>query len=307
MNTGSVFPPPQRLTPRQQERIRSILQDEMLADMTPVRSRPASRRARVRIAAITATAVVAAVTVALAVTVPSSRLDGRTPAHHPAAVVPTGSKILLAAATNVARQQPGRYWHINIYEGETNIPGGVSDTDDQWTARDGNDWSSPPCKAGLSGEIVMKNGGVSFGLGNPRKPTPSWSYDLVQHWPTSPAALEARIATYSTNKSEELEALIALELVVPAPPGVRAAAYRAIATFPGVQDRGAVKGGQAVFIPARDGGPLLLVLDPATGLIRSETWPEATGQGSWNVLLAQWTNQLPKVVPLNKYYCSGGG
>ena len=75
---------------------------------------------------------------------------------------------------------------------------------------------------------------------------------------------------------------------------------------PGVQNRGAVKGGRAVFIPARDGGPLLLVLDPATGLIRNETWPEATGQGSWNVLLAQWTNQLPKVVPLNKYYCSGG-
>ena len=73
----------------------------------------------------------------------------------------------------------------------------------------------------------------------------------------------------------------------------------------------AVKGGHAVFIPAQDGGPLLLVLDPATGLIHSQTWLEASGpQGSRNVLLAQQTKHLPRVMPNNerdKYCCSGGG
>ncbi len=311
MDTGNVFPPPQRLTPERQDRILSVLLDEMSTPPAPVRR--TSRRWQLRAAAVAAAAAATAAAVTLAVTIPSGRPGARPSAHHPAAAPPTGRQILLAAATSVAHQQPGRYWHIVISEAETNIPanvpGSANDTDNQWIARDGIFWSSPPCKAGLGGKIVMRyGGGVSFGIGNPRKTIPSWTYNLVQHWPTSPTALKARIASYSTNKTLELQALIALELVVPAPPGVRAAAYRAIATFPGVQDRGAVKGAHAVFIPTQDGGPLLLVLDPATGLIHTEKWLEATGpEGSWNVLLAQWTNHLPTVVPPNKYYCSGGG
>jgi hypothetical protein len=304
MDVKNVFPPSQRLTPERQERIRSVLLDEISAPIALGRPRHATRRWRVRAAGAAAAAMVTAAAVMLAVTLPVGRPDGRPAARHSAVAQPVGSRILLAAATSVAHQYAGRYWHFLINENQANIPGGVNGTDDQWIARDGDDWTSPPCKAGLSGKVVMKNGGLSFGLGNPRKVIPSWTYDLVQHWPTNAAALKARIATYATNKSDELSALTALELVVPAPPRVRAAAYRAIAAFPGVQDRGAVKGGHAVFIPAQDGGPLLLVLDLATGLIRSETWPEAGGQMSFNVLLAEWTNRLPRVVPLNKYYCS---
>lgn len=305
MDIRDVFPPPQRLTPERQERIRSVLLDEISPAIASGRLRRTSRRWRVRVAAAAAATAVAVAAVTLAVTLQARHPGGQPPAHHPAGAPSTGSQILLAAATSVARQQPGRYWHFLINETQAGIPGGgVNDADDQWIARDGRDWTSPPCKAGLSGKVVMKNGGLSFGLGNPRKPIPSWTYDLVQHWPANAAALKARIATYDTNRSDELSALTALELVVPAPPRVRAAAYRAIAAFPGVQNRGAVKGGHAVFIPAQDGGPLLLVLDPATGLIRSQTWLEAYGQSSFNVLLAQWTNQLPRVIPLNKYYCS---
>lgn len=306
MDIDDVFPPPQRLSPQRQERIRSVLLGEVSAPTAAGRPRRTSRRWRQWVpggVAVAAAAAAAAVT--LAVTVPSGHPGRQSPAQHPAPARPTGSQILLAAAIGAARQQPARYWHFLISETQANIPGGVNDVDDQWVARDGNDWTSPPCKAGLSGTVVMPNGGFSFGLGNPRKIIPPWTYDLVQHWPVTAAALKARIATYATDKSEELQALTALELVVPAPPGVRAAAYRAIATFPGVQDRGAVQGGHAVFIPAEDGGPLLLVLDPATGLIRSQTWSEAGGQMSWTILLAQWTNELPRVMPLNKYYCSG--
>jgi hypothetical protein len=300
MGIENVFPQPQRLAPERQERIRSVLLDEMSAAVAPGRPWHTSRRWRVTAAGAAAAAAVTAAAVTAAVVVP---------AGHPAAAPPTGSQILLAAATSVAHQQPGTYWHFLIDWTTANIPGGNgSDAVDQWIARDGNFWTSPPCKAGLSGKVVMNKGGgqaLAFGLGKPRKPTPSWTYDLVQHWPASAASLKARIATYATDKSEVLSALIALELIVPAPPGVRAAAYRAIATFPGVQNRGAVKGGHAVFIPARDGGPLLLVIDPATGLIHSQNWPEGPGQMSWTVLIARWTNHLPTVLPPSKYYCSG--
>ena len=313
MDTGNVFPPPQRLTPERQDRILSVLLDEMSAPLAPARPPRTGRRWQLRAAAVAAATAATVAAVMLTITIPSGRPGARPPAHHPAAALPTGRQILLAAATSVAHQQPGKYWHIMILETQTNVPanvpgGNAPDTIDQWVARDGNSWSSPPCKAGASVKVVMKNGDVSFGIGNPRKTIPSWTYDMVRHWPTSPTALEARIASYSTNKTLVLQALIALELVVPSPPGVRAAAYQAIATFPGVQDRGAVKGGHAVFIPAQDGGPLLLALDPATGLIHSQTWLEPSGpQTSWNVLLAQWTNHLPKVVPLNKYYRCGSG
>jgi hypothetical protein len=306
MDIDNPFPPPQRLTPEQQQRIGSVLLDEISAAIAPGRPRHTKRRWMIP-AAGTVTAVAAAAAAGpFAVTVPADHPGGRPPARHLATSRPTGRQILLAAAISVARQQPGKYWHMLINENQVNIPGGgVNDVDDQWVAHDGSSWTSPPCKAGLSGKVVMNIGGLSFGLGNPRKPFPSWSYDLVQRWPANAAALEARIATYTTNKSEELQALVALELVVPAPPGVRAAAYRAIAMFPGVQDRGPVQGGHAVFVPPRDGGPLLLVLDPSTGLIHSQTWTVAGGQMSWTVLLAQWTNKLPRVIPLNKYYCSG--
>ncbi|MGH3157460.1 MAG: hypothetical protein ACRDNF_12900 [Streptosporangiaceae bacterium] len=264
MDISDVFPPPQRLTSERRERIRSVLLDEISAATTPDQPRHAHRRWRIPVAGAATAAAVTAVAVTLAVTVPAGRSGGGSPAQHPASAPPTSAQILLAAATSVARQNPGTYWHFFISE----LP--ASYADDQWTAHDGNLWTSPmPCKLGLpSGKTVMHIGaGQGFGLGKhpTTQPTPPWTYDMVQHRPADAAALKARIATYANGKSDELSALIALELLVPAPPGVRAAAYRAIAAFPGVQNRGAVKGGHAVFIPVRDGGPLLLVIDPATG------------------------------------------
>jgi len=290
-----LFPPPQRLDPVQQERIRSALRAEMSTVRAPGRSRRTRRRWQIGLTAAAAGAVAVAVT--LAVTVP-----GGSPARPAAAPPSAGSRILLAAAATVASQAPGRYWHLYIHEASAGIPGGAGAVDviDQWTASGGTFWTSPPCREGT---VVMRDGGSqyeTFGLGSG---SANWTYDLVRHWPASAAGLRARIATYSHSKSDQLSALTALELLVPAPPAVRAAAYRAIAAFPGVQDRGTVQGGQALFIPARDGGPLRLVIDPATGLIHSEIWPEASGQMSWDVDVAQWANQLPKVVPDNKYYC----
>ncbi len=305
MDIENLFPPPQRLSPDRQERIRSILLGETSPAVAPSLSPRPSRRWRFMAAAAAAVAAVTAVAVTLAVTIPSGH-PGGPPAQHLAAGQPTGRQILLAAAASVAHQNPGRYWHFWISE-TANIPGSVNSAVDQWTEHDGNWWTSPPCRQGLTGKVVMhKAGGMSFGIG--KHPTtqaiPTWTYDLVRRWPTTVAALKAQIGGYAINKTYVLEALVALELLVPSPPALRAAAYQAIATFPGVRNLGTVKGGQALFVPARDGGPLHLVIDPATGLIHRETWPEATGTGTQTVLAAQWTNQLPRVIPPNKYYCS---
>lgn len=302
MDVKDVFPPPQRLTPRRLDRIRSVLLEEISAASRPGWSRRTSRRGRVWLMCA-ATVVVTAVAVILTVTIPVGRA-GRPRAGHSAVALSAGRQILLAAAVTVAHQTPGKYWHVVIRGASVGIPGsaGSYGNVDQWTARDGTFWTSPPCKQGLAGKVVMRMGGgvyETFGLGSI-----SWTYNLVRHWPATAAGLKARIATYSHNKSDQLSALTALELLVPAPPAIRAAAYRAIATFPGVQNRGPVRGGDALFIPAQDGGPLHLVIDPARGLIHSQNWPEATGQMSWTVLAAQWSNQLPKVIPSNKYYCS---
>jgi hypothetical protein len=308
MDIDDLFPPPQRLTPGQQERIRAVLLDEIPPATAPGRPRRTHRRWRFLVAPAAAAAAVTAIAVTLTVVVPAGRSGSGPPSRRADATRPTGSQILLAAAARVAHQHPGKYWHILLDDNEANAPRPASGAGGQWIAHDGTFWSNPPCRAGLSGKVVMKNAdGVAFSLGNPQNNHLPWTYDLVKNWPTSAAALQARIATYTKyyggDKSDDLEALVALELLVPAPPGVRAAAYRAIAAFPGLQNWGVQMGGQAVFVPAQDGGPGLLVFDRATGLIHSVTVPVGTAT---TVFTAQWTNHLPKVIPRNKYYCATG-
>jgi hypothetical protein len=63
---------------------------------------------------------------------------------------------------------------------------------------------------------MYEGGGIIDNLGN--KPL---TYDRVQHWPTNPAGLVARIASYSDGKTKSyrLQTLVELETEVPAPPG----------------------------------------------------------------------------------------
>lgn len=94
---------------------------------------------------------------------------------------------------------------------------------------------------------------------------------------------------------------------VPAPPGVRAAALRALADMPTVTNLGAVEGGQALRVhfaplPAdkfADGkvppglGQMTLVINLDTATLVSET----TYQGTTTVMAAGWTDTMPPVVP----------
>jgi hypothetical protein len=99
------------------------------------------------------------------------------------------------------------------------------------------------------------------------------------------------------------ETLISLLWQVPAPPAVRAAAFEALAAWPGVKSLGPVKGGVGLLIklrrvPAADWPRL--VVDPATALVRSEGDAKAI-----TVIHTRWTNRLPKIVPLGGKTCPG--
>jgi hypothetical protein len=126
------------------------------------------------------------------------------------------------------------------------------------------------------------------------------TYQQTEHLPTNPADLAAWFARYtppaSTTDSWIAASLIALEWLVPTPPLVRAAAFRALAALPIVTGLGPVPGGQGLLIkqPRADGGDEKLVIDPAAALVRSDT----NGKSTTTIEAANWTNHLPRIVPL---------
>jgi hypothetical protein len=88
--------------------------------------------------------------------------------------------------------------------------------------------------------------------------------------------------------------LIDLVSVVPAPPAVRAAAFRAIAAYPEVH---AAPDGKGVQLP----GDGRLVVDPATGQVDGSSVflgpdgkPATDANGDTYAVSAEWTNDLPR-------------
>jgi hypothetical protein len=91
---------------------------------------------------------------------------------------------------------------------------------------------------------------------------------------------------------------------LPAPPAVRAAAFRALASFPGVVDLGPADGGRAIRVPGAVEFPGIeprMVVDPDTGMVRNTTF-FSSGDGSENYLvpgskatvLGEWTDIRPR-------------
>jgi hypothetical protein len=106
--------------------------------------------------------------------------------------------------------------------------------------------------------------------------------------------------------------LISLVSQLPAPPRVRAAAFRAIAAYPNVKDLGPVRGGQGLQFslsavrpttagrsPGGKDDDARLVIDPVTSQIR-ETNYFVTPEGGkvtapdGATLVTGWTDVLPK-------------
>lgn len=136
--------------------------------------------------------------------------------------------------------------------------------------------------------------------------------DQLRALPTDPAALKAWIADALAHSDARTSAgkltaddrklfatlsLVSLVSTVPAPPEVRAAAFRALATDPDVQDGGEVPGGHTLLI--KDAGRL--VVDPKTGringtsiLVTADGALMGIGGSNTASIEAGWTDTLPK-------------
>ncbi len=273
------------------DRSRHRLQNRMLA----------APRRRVRPlalgAGLVATAAAAAVVVA---TLPGGApAPAPVPAPQPQAVAPvvTGTQVLLAAAT-VAERAPdgtGKYWHIKT--------GSDKQAYENWFSSDGHMWF----RGGKSGGRVIPLGVFPLRLAGT-----TVTFEQLRTLPTDPAALRdwlvnaiahsgARTSagplTAEDRERELLLSMVSLVSTLPAPPAVRAAAFRAIAAYPGVQDLGAVPGGRGFMLP----GNYRLVVDPSTGRI-NRTSMYVTADGAVYVVAnpqgaevsAEWTDSLPK-------------
>jgi len=216
----------------------------------------------------------------------------------------TGQEILLAAAT-AAEQTPegsGAYWHVKVTEeGEGRSAYGW----ESWTKPTGETWIRSAKSSGQVTQVATEPNPFSlYGA--------TLTLDGLRDLPTDPAALAAWLTEAIKNgdgrtsggpfrdnpemlEQATFDSLVSLVSTVPAPPAVRAAAFRAIAAYPGVKPLGAVPGGQGLLLP----GDQRLVVDPATGLVNKTSTYVIDG-GVYSIpepgsasITAEWTDTLP--------------
>ncbi|MEV7548686.1 CU044_5270 family protein [Amycolatopsis sp. NPDC089917] len=276
-------------TPDVVDRSRHRLRNRMIGTQPP--------RRRFRPLTIAAgLAAAAAVAVVVAATLPDPGERPESP--QAAAPVVTGQQVLLAAATVVAGAPAttGEYWHVGTKTEEIQY--------DYWTSKDGRSWFRGEKTGGRVERLHVES---PFNLG-----FAAVTLEQILALPADPEALRSWIAdanlrsgartsagepTAADRDEQVLLGLVSLVSSAPASPPVRAAAFRAIATYPGVTALGAVPGGQGVLLP----GDLRLVVDPATGRVnRTSVFVSNDGalhstphpQGA--AISAEWTDSLPR-------------
>jgi hypothetical protein len=144
------------------------------------------------------------------------------------------------------------------------------------------------------------------------------SFTQLQKLPTKPDALQAWITDAlkhsdvrtsagrpdaTMQKRLVFDGLVSLVSQLPAPPKVRAAAFRAIASYPNVKSLGAAKGGQGLLISLPEDGQARLVVDPATSQVRNTNF-FVTADGAEVLvsrgalrsvtIVTEWTDLPPK-------------
>jgi hypothetical protein len=277
-------------------------------------------RRRSRLVWMAAAAAVAIVPAAIAAVAIGTKVPGNT-----GTPVVSGQQILLAAATTVENtsEGTGAYWYVKVVSiGSHN---GESWQEETWTGRDGRTWSrstwqnptaasaspSPSPNPASDGHVVEVRPPNPLRLGGAKV-----TIEQLQALPTDPAALDARITelvrdsdirtsagelTDAQREQAVFEGLVSLVSQLPAPPKVRAAALRAIATYPNVTNLGAVDGGQELLISFYPGGaPARLVIDPASGQLRRTNvlvmtfGGTMTSDGGSFAVTAAWTDALPR-------------
>lgn len=289
---------------------------------------PATRRRRPswRLAFSAAVATTAAAAIGFAFVQLASTPGVPPPSDEPGAPdgveLSAGHQILLAAA-ETAREQPadvGEYWYV---EEEIDLvdPAGLNpQTLEIWTAADGRQWTRNRCCP----DVNETNVGPGFSFASSvltleelqSLPTDG---EQLKAWITESFAASARepvrdpdapaeAPRESTEEPQVTEDAVAFALTdllsrVPAPPDVRAAAFRALATMPDVTSLGDMDGGEGLRIaiepPAADKFPdgevpegadnITVVIDPETSQLLSFT----NYQGTTRIHAAQWTDQRP--------------
>jgi hypothetical protein len=212
----------------------------------------------------------------------------------------SGRQILLAAAATAQGRSvaSGTYWYVETQGVATGLHGVLTDVAQIWTRRDGMQWQSyEPC-------VITKVGQARFEVAGA-----GLTFAQLQDLPANPAALKAWVigATRRSDRGNPArqqdlyalsDGLLDLLYFVPAPPAVRAAAFRAMASFPDVTSLGRVEGGQGLAISYGAGEQERVVIDPATSMVRSDI-AGASVKGKWvskgvRVLAAGWTDHLPQ-------------
>jgi hypothetical protein len=283
-----------------------------------IRHQSRARRPGWRMAGIGLTAAAVAVAVTAAVMVASGATHTRpgtskrstATRHHPAPAKQSVQQVLLTAAASAQRAPAGSgtYWYVRVRAATGN--GNKLYLAESWTKRDGQTWIRDQ-KRGTPIELPRSPGVLGpFFLGG-RELT----FHQLQHLPADPAALTRWIVTNAArhgaktgsgpapSKAQEREdifdSLVSLLSELPAPPQIRAAAFRALAALPGVTSLGQVGGGQGVRFTLLGGQQATLIIDPASGQIRATNFfVDNQGGEFWQripnaTITGRWTNTLP--------------
>ncbi|GAA4635809.1 CU044_5270 family protein [Actinoallomurus vinaceus] len=264
---------------------------------------PVARRRRIRMPVIALGATAAAAATAVVVVSSDSTAPTANP-NSPPTKLSSRQILLAAAATAEARPAgSGTYWHVKtIDEAKKRTSKAYRSLGDSWTRRDGASWG----RAGSGPVVKNDNGGgnwAPFQIAFTKL-----TFDQLQRLPITGDGLTAWINdSIRHSKTGRLptgaeptyvpHAMIELLYEYPAPPKVRAAAFRALAALPNVKSTGNVKGGRGLVINSGTADEETLVFDPATSLVRSVGTTSAASYHRVTVLAAEWTNTLPKVTP----------
>lgn len=273
-----------------------------------------------------AAAVVAAVVAAMAW--PATTGPGRHAGTQAVAITRlSGRQILLAAATKAAAApaQTGAYWYVKQVVPNPDAPAGKS-TVRNWYSRAGTEYDLSP-----DGTEIYNSGSTGFSVGGRLL-----TYGQIRRLPTGPAALKAWLAWALTHPScracsggaprarpaggtppsatpaGEAVALSELLYQVPAPPALRAAAFRALAAMPDVTRLGNSSSGVVLKISVPEppaskfpagklpvgAGKITLTISTTTLSLR--VWSDY--QGTTTILKAGWTNARPRIVPIGKLF-----
>jgi hypothetical protein len=287
------------------------------------RHRPGWLGAGLGLAATAAAAAVASVTVLG----PGAAPGGPGAGHHRTVRLTAAQQILLTAAAAAARAtaRTGTYW----YDRQTWSSPGYHETVEFWIPHSGYpQWVRSKQKT--NGHLVRAGGRPGFNLAGdigpiypftrrqlikrePRlKPSQVFSgrptlvsFSQLQKLPTSARALTRWLTAYDRKYAHQVGdlylpvqadflSLTSLIAELPAPPAVRAAAFRAMAALPGVTSLGPVGGGQGLRLPLGRKLSATVVVNTATSQVRDILTINGAG---WQISsvsnTAHWVSRLP--------------